>query len=307
MGRIVEPMTTDRRRASGRQAGAVVVLLLCLAARSPAGNGFGDGDEPELSPPSEMPLISKPAAPVTIPPRPARPARGGRAVLALPGITTPSNRPSAATEPDKPALESPSGGLSLDAPIEMRPLPDPTRSRPNNLAGRSTAPPPLVLESSPIDESGPLGGSASRANPSTKRTTASPRAAAQPVPPPSRRPRLFGLMPGAARAPASESTPSPPPAPSTGPPAAKAPMPGRSMVDDFRDDPAVDSALKGRIERQARQVVGDRARSIEVRVVGKDAVVQAHGVKFYQKRGVRKSLEGIPALSGLRSSIAVLD
>jgi hypothetical protein len=65
--------------------------------------------------------------------------------------------------------------------------------------------------------------------------------------------------------------------------------------------------LKRRIEKQAREVVGDRARSIEVRVVGKVAVVQARGVKLFQKRNVRKSLEGIPSLSGLRSSIEVLD
>ena len=55
------------------------------------------------------------------------------------------------------------------------------------------------------------------------------------------------------------------------------------------------------------KVVLRPARSVEVRVVGKNATVQAHGVKFYQKRAVRKSLEGVPALSGLRSTIEVVD
>ena len=84
-------------------------------------------------------------------------------------------------------------------------------------------------------------------------------------------------------------------------------MPGRSVAEDLREDAAEESSLKRRIERQAREAVGERARSIEVRVVGKNAVVQAHGVKFYQKRAVRKSLETIPALSGLRSTIEVGD
>jgi hypothetical protein len=79
------------------------------------------------------------------------------------------------------------------------------------------------------------------------------------------------------------------------------------VVGDIREDPAFDSALKRRIEKQALEAVGDRARSIEVRIVGKNATVQARGVKFYQKRGVRKSLEGIPSLSGMRATIEIAD
>jgi hypothetical protein len=79
------------------------------------------------------------------------------------------------------------------------------------------------------------------------------------------------------------------------------------MAEDIREDPGADSALKRRIEKQARDAVGDRARAIEVKVVGKNAVVEARGVRFYQKRGVRKSLEALPALSGLRSVIEVGD
>jgi hypothetical protein len=105
---------------------------------------------------------------------------------------------------------------------------------------------------------------------------------------PARRPRLFGFF--------------------TGPAAPKAATPGRSLASDApRVDPAADSELKRRIERQAREVVGNRGRSVEVRLDGKEAVVVVSGVKFYQKRGVRKQLEGIPALSGLRSTIEVVD
>ena len=69
-----------------------------------------------------------------------------------------------------------------------------------------------------------------------------------------------------------------------------------------------DSVLvKRRIEKQAREAVGDRVRSIEVRVVGKNATVQARGVKLFQKKSVRKALENLPALTGLRTVIEVAD
>ena len=92
-----------------------------------------------------------------------------------------------------------------------------------------------------------------------------------------------------------------------GPSTPRSTAPGRSVAGGSPDDPAADSALKKRIEKQAREAVGDRARSLEVRVAGKDVSIQARGVRFYQKRAVRKSLESIPALSGLRSTIEVAD
>ena len=116
------------------------------------------------------------------------------------------------------------------------------------------------------------------------------------MPEPTRRPRLFGFLAGPARS------------PSTAPPSSKTVTPGRSVAaDDLQADPAAESALKRRIERQAREVVGNRARSVEVKLTGKEAVVQVSGVRFYQKRAVRKQLESIPAISGLRTTISVLD
>ena len=73
------------------------------------------------------------------------------------------------------------------------------------------------------------------------------------------------------------------------------------------EESSPESTLKRRIERQAREVVGSRGRSVEVEVEGKRAIVRVGGVKLFQKRGVRKQLEGIPALSGLRSTIVVDD
>ena len=54
-------------------------------------------------------------------------------------------------------------------------------------------------------------------------------------------------------------------------------------------------------------MVGNRARSVVVKVDGKEASVRVSGVKFLQKRGLRKQLEALPALSGMRSTIEVDD
>jgi hypothetical protein len=279
---------TNPPRRFVKLATRVSATFLMLAARGIAGDG------PELTPPAEMPLGSKPAATSTTPARPAAVAPGGRAVLALPGLTTPSARPPTTTLSSPPALESIPGELTLDAPIEMRPVPSSTRPNATLAPGRS--PRPIVLESTPGGEPLPIDGPATRSNPSLKRSTP-PRIDPQPTPSPARRSRLFGFLAV------------PAPTPSAGPNSSttRAPLSGRALAEDPREESAQESALKRRIERQALEAAGDRARSIEVRLVGKNATVQAHGVKFYQKRGVRKSLEAIPALSGLRSTIEVVD
>ena len=304
MGRIVRMIRGNQRTSRVRAAGLGLASFLLLGLRAAAGQGVGAGDGPELSPPAEMPavsrpIVSKPAGTPAVPANPPAAARGGPAVLALPGLTTRSARPSPSPTIDSPGLilDPAPGGPSLDAPIEMRRAPESTPNRSVSALNRSS--PPLVLESSPMDDPAPLGGTTSRSIPSTKRLTPTPRTALQPTPVPARRSRFFGFMPGPAQVPA--------PASPEGSSTTRTSTPGRSEADGIRDDPAADSALKRRIETQAKDAVRERARSIEVKVVGKNAVVQARGVKFYQKRGVRKSLETLPALSGLRSMIEVVD
>jgi hypothetical protein len=251
----------------------------------------GDGDGPELSSPSEMPvLISKPAtttpAPAAVRPSTAR--LPGRPMLAIPGITTPAARPSIPIDAPKTTPGPAVGEPALDAPIEMRPFPEALAGQPGLSPSQSNF--PLILDPGPIDELPPPGGATTRSNPPSRKPTSPP----QPVPTPARRPRLFGFFSG----------PAPSTAASSDPAGSKPIIPGRAMVDD---EPAAESALKKRIERQAREVVGNRARSVEVKLDGKEAVVHVSGVKFLQKRAIRKQLEGIPALSGLRSTIEVGD
>lgn len=286
-----------RRMVEGRQAVreladfALRSAVLCLAI-APAALAGIDGDGPELAPPSEMPKTARPAARAR--PRPTSPSPGnGRAVLALPGITTPSSRtPSVIiSTPSTSTAEPPAtpGELRLDGPLEMPGVPQVARPRSGAATSRTNR--PLPLEPLPMDESPGLGDPEGRQNPPARRpSTTSPRPESLATPP-NRRGRFFGLVPG----------------PMVGPSTPRSPSPGRLAAGDSIEDPAVDAALKKRIEKQAREAVGDRARILEVRVAGKDVSIQARGVRMFQKRAVRKSLESIPALSGLRSSIEVGD
>ncbi len=289
MARMVEGRWAGRPLAGLALSSAA--LVLAVAAWSPGSDGDGEG--PELAPPSGMPAIAQPVPPARA--RPATPAPGGgRAVLALPGITTPGTRTppvltsTPSTSAVDPGLTPSPRELMLDGPIEMPGAPSTARPAPGPVPGRANR--PITLDPLPMDEPIATAVPDARANPSNRRTPAN-ATRRDPVSPPTRRGRFFGLGPGPVVAP-------------SGP---KAMAPGRSLADDSLDDRAADSALKKRIEKQARELVGDRARLIEVRVADKSVAIQARGVRFYQKRAVRKSLESLPALSGLRSTIDLGD
>ena len=283
------------RGAASRWAGRWLAPLALLSA----GAAASEGDAPELQAPSEKTIISKPSIAPTPAPAPPSVARQpattrNRAVLAIPGMMAPPRRPA---EARAPAVEPPStlsplpNELSLDAPLEMKPSPN---------AGRVVAAPggsrsdrPLTLESSPMDEPMPIDSPIA----SSSRPKPTPPPAVQA---PTRRSRMFGLFPGTALAPK--------PATAAASSASKVVTPGRASADgNLREDVAAESALKRRIERQAREVVGNRARSVEVRVTGKEAAIRVSGTKMFQRRAIRKQLENIPAISGLRSTIDVAD
>ncbi len=297
-----KPRQARRPRRFARRL--TVLSLLYWGSRLSTTFG-GDGDVPELTKPTEMPVIVSTPTNPTPPATPATGPSNDRAVLALPGITAPT-----APRPiNNPPVGSPSptetngtpGGVQLDAPLEMNgslaPLSPLPRVAPNLMLRPNRNQKPLVLDS-PVDENPSSDETPKRVTPEPKRSNASPRV----DPAPQRRGRLFGLFGGLAPAsPAPSATNS---ASSSG---TKTNAPGRSVVEVPLADPSAESALKRRIEKQARDAVGDRVRSVEVRLEGKSATVQASGVKLFQKRNVRRSLEGLPALSGLRANIEVLD
>ncbi len=299
------PTPPSRPRDPSRRLGSLAIpsagLVLALA-----GSPLADDDGPELSPPSGMPApVQAPAAPTPIPaPTPAPSptpapvaARPRRAVMAIPGLMgTPAARSTITSTPTTPAIDRP-GSPPLDGPIEMPTVSPAARSRSGPLPGPSDR--PVVLESTPFDDGASLGLPAPRTAPPARRATSTPirpEATPSPAQAPARRARFFGLIPGQAPAPRSTR---PAPVPDD--------EPGRSIVDGPLPEPTAEVALKRRIEHQAHLAVGDRARSIDVKLVGKSANVQARGVKLFQKRAVRKALESLPALSGLRTTIDVMD
>jgi hypothetical protein len=69
----------------------------------------------------------------------------------------------------------------------------------------------------------------------------------------------------------------------------------------------VEAAVKRRVEKQIREALGDRVRSVEVRVAGRSIVIRAQAARFWQRRGVRRSLESLSLPSGYRSRVELLD
>jgi len=291
---------------------AAMIVALAFPTAAP---GQGPGDGPELGTPtgSPAPAASDPLpAPDPKPtPDPLRsptptptpaPARPRRAVMAVPGLMGPSSPRSTITStPLPPPAEAP-GAPALDGPLEMPGPPPASRPRLGPLPGtlgRTAVRDSSSLDDGPIVVDPPVNGPGTSARRASRgRPTGDSTASTIPPPAPRARGRFFGLVPGPGPAPART--------PPLGGPSTSS-LPGRATVDDLKPEAAADSTLRARIERQANMAVGDRARSIDVRVDGRRATVRARGVKFLQKRGVRKSLESLPALSGLRSTIDVLD
>ena len=68
-----------------------------------------------------------------------------------------------------------------------------------------------------------------------------------------------------------------------------------------------DVIARRRIERQIRATLGDKVRSFEVRMTGRNVVVVAQPSHFWLRRSVRRSLETLPALQGYRARIEIKD
>jgi hypothetical protein len=312
-----------RRNASAWLLATVLVSLL--------GTTRADDAPPPLTPPASTPTAVKAPAPLpaptptpTPPPPAARPEN--RPVLALPGVTAPISRsPRPAPVQTAPTLPPPSlapgadGGL---APLEMPALRRPSADGPgpdlmplpserfrsrvieSTPAGEGLLPPielpPLTLPAGPGPSPAPPLGTIRRPgdrividdlddlDPKDKDKDKS-KDRDTPAQAPSRRPSFFGtrLNPFAPRGGMGGS--------------------GSEVRAEPRSDPAADAAIKRRVERQARDVVGDRAKGLDVKVVGRSITIQAHGVKLLQRRAVRRSLEAMPGLSGYRSNVELVD
>jgi hypothetical protein len=80
-----------------------------------------------------------------------------------------------------------------------------------------------------------------------------------------------------------------------------------SITVEPRTDPATDAALKRRLEHQIHEAVGNRIRSVEVRVVGRDVAIRARTSRVWYHRNVRRTLEALPGLAGYHAKVEVVD
>jgi hypothetical protein len=113
--------------------------------------------------------------------------------------------------------------------------------------------------------------------------------------PPRRPPTIFERILGTARPPEptrSERRPTE----SNGPP-----KPGTPA------DAATDAAARKRIQREIDDTLGDRLKSLEVRVNGHNVLIVARASRFWQKRSVKRTLETLPGLAGYRARVDILD
>jgi hypothetical protein len=271
-----------------------VAALVLMGLSASVGAAVAGDDPPPLTPPTVSGPVAEPPAelPRALEATPIPADRGQ--VLVVPGVTTPrpgsrARRPGAsATSAPRPLstlpplmgpAEMPKPGAAVGSSVRAS---DPTRGSFNS--GR----PPVTLESelAPADDLKDPASATSPGDPSRRSGAVAERRIA---PAPRRPSGLFGRF-------------FPPP------PIERNGLDERDALKvEPRSDPAADAALKRRVERQVRESVGSRLRSYEVRVIGREVAIRARGVRFWQRRAVRNALESLPALSGYRATIDLMD
>lgn len=221
-----------------------------------------------------------------------RPARSGSGSSGFPlaGPSPPS--PDALPLP----LDRPAAGMPSDRRVISRP-----GSTGANPPGESI---PLTIE--PLDEEPPRArGSTGR--PATPRTTNGRPSGAGPSsrtrdddepigagPAPRRPPGILGRL-------FAPPAPLPPPRESS-----RVDERSRTKKDTEADaDLDPDVVARRRIERQIRATLGDKVRSFDVSVTGRNVVISAQPSRFWLRRSVRRSLETLPGLQGYRARIDV--
>ena len=277
-----------------------VAALVLMGLSASVGVAVAGDEPPPLTPPTVSGPVAEPPAelPRALEATPIPADRGQ--VLVVPGVTTPrpgsrARRPGTSVAPSTPAPRPLSTLPPLMGPAEMpqsqpgAPVAgssvrasDPTRGSLNSRR------PPVTLESelAPADDLKDPASATSPGDPSRRSGAGAERRIA---PAPRRPSGLFGRF-------------FPPP------PIERGGLDERDALKvEPRSDPAADAALKRRVERQVRESVGSRLRSYEVRVIGREVAIRARGVRLWQRRAVRNALESLPALSGYRATIDLVD
>ncbi len=287
-----------RRIRAGR---ALVGLLLWYGAGSPTAVGSARVLAAEEPPPLFSPSANPAGGMATESPSPSQaqttvPEIDNRPMLVIPGVNAPGPGRMRTRSLPLPALEPAGPPIIVSRPMAtsgVGPVPevDPlTPSRPGVVV--STPGRVLGLESVPGSVPGTAPGARSPAPASA--TGSQPAATSGSVRRPSgwlgrflpATPFSLGSRPDVDR---------------------DGSVSGISGEPSLNTDPAVEAALKRRIERQIRDSLGDRVSGVEVRVVGRDVTIRAHTTRFWQRRTVRRTLESLPGLAGYRATVDLLD
>lgn len=200
-----------------------------------------------------------------------------RPLLVIPGVTAPASSSRATRKPEprpspSPPLAGPATAAPVAIPLTLEPIP----------SGEDVA-------EDPLDES-----------PSTpKRRTDSP------TPGPGRPESSRNASPAPAQAGGSRSFPGSVLGRVLGPRGGE-PDDGGITVES-RTDPAVEAAVKRRVEKEVREALGDRADSIEVRVTGRNVLIRAHASRFWRRWSVRRTLDALQMPSGYRGRAELID
>lgn len=239
-------------------------------------------EAPDATPPPE----SLPSAQPPPPPRPET-----RPLLVIPGVTAPTA--------NQRGSSNPQGQRTTSAPALIAPE---SSARTGRSAGSATVMSPAVplsLEPIPEDESDEVDLVLPRANDGSRRPA--PPAASSP----SRSPATTQPRPRSTAPDRGLNTGRNQSLGTFGP----VTKPKRDNHDELetQPDPAVEAAVKRKIQRQVQQAVGDRAQNVEVRLDGKTVLIRAKANRFWQRWGVRRTLENLPMPAGYRPRVEMVN
>ncbi|WP_165251004.1 hypothetical protein [Paludisphaera soli] len=76
---------------------------------------------------------------------------------------------------------------------------------------------------------------------------------------------------------------------------------------ESKGDPAVEAAVKRRVEKQVQEALGDRVKDVQVRVSGRSVSIRARPSRFWHRWGARRALDALPMPSGYRAHVDLID
>jgi hypothetical protein len=264
-------------------------LVLVSAAMARAQEGA-----PPLRAPASTSSAGNLDAPAELPPVfEARPLRSQGPVLAVPGLAVPGGPPraprtSVSTTTDLPPLVGPAEAFGSNPGLPSW-SGAPGSLPGSSVSGRAMSPgmtPNAAATLNSLPES--AIGLDPNPNPRDDRTRSS-----NPLPSRARapsRPRLFGRLQGPNSLRSRESS-----------------KPDDAIAVEPRSDPAANAALKRRLELQIQNAVGNRVRSVDVKVIDREISIHARVTRFWNRRNVKHTLETLPGLTGYHTTVDVVD